>query len=210
MLIRLNETIRKHLSSNIISYGVIAFFFILGISLGALTVSNIDIDTKSDIKAYIDGFINISKVDEVHSIEILKQSIKFNLVTSAALFLCGLTYAGLLFVPLIIGFRGFCIGFTIAFLTDSLGQGGFLLALGSILPQNLIYIPVLLIFCVCSLSLAFAVLKSKINKKHNEAAAYIWSFGLTALLFFVILMGGSIIEAYITPYLIKLVAAYLA
>jgi stage II sporulation protein M len=206
---RLNETIRRHLSDNIISYAVILFFFILGISLGALTVSNIDIDTKSEVKAYIDSFVSISRTDRVQSIEILKLSIKFNLFTAFALFLAGMTYIGIIIVPLISTFRGFCLGFTVAFLTDSLGRGGFLLALVSILPQNLVYLPVLIVFCVCSISLSFVVLRSKLNRKGNEAFAYIWSFGMTALLLFFIMTGGSIIESYITPYLVKLVAPYL-
>lgn len=209
MLMRLNETIRRHLSDNIISYAVVVFFFILGISLGALTVSNIDIDTKSDVKAYIDNFISISRTDSVHSVEILKLSIKFNLITTGALFLAGLTYVGIIIVPMISTFRGFCLGFTVAFLTDSLGRGGFLLALVSILPQNLVYLPVLIILCVCSVSLSFVVLRSKLNRKSNEALTYIWSFGMTAVLLFLIMMGGSIIESYITPYLVKLVAPYL-
>lgn len=209
MLMRLNETIRRHLSDNIISYAVIVFFFIIGISLGAITVRNIDIDTKSDVKAYIDGFVSISRTDSVQSVEILKQSIKFNLITSSALFIAGLTYAGILIVPFISAFRGFCLGFTVAFLTDSLGNGGFLLSLVSILPQNLVYIPVLIVFCVCSLSLAYTVLRSKLNRKTNEARGYFWSIGMTALFLFLIMTGGSIIESYITPYLVKLVAPYL-
>lgn len=209
MLMNFSETIRRHLSDNIISYAIIIFFFILGISLGALTVSNIDIDTKSDVKAYIDGFVSISKTDNIHSVEILKQSIKFNLITAAALFIAGLTYAGILIVPMIATFRGFCLGFTVAFLSDSLDKGGFLLSLVSILPQNLVYLPILIVFCVCSISLAFAIFRSKLNRKHNEASAYFWSFGMTALLMFLILLGGSIIESYITPYLVKLVSTYL-
>jgi stage II sporulation protein M len=209
MLMRLNESIRRHLSDNIISYAIIVFFFILGISLGALTVSNIGIDTKSDVKSYIDGFISISRTDNIHSVEILKQSIKFNLITAVTLFIAGLTYAGIILVPIIATFRGFCIGFTVAFLTDSLNKGGFLLSLVSILPQNIIYIPILIVFCVCSISLAFAVFRSKLNRKHNEITAYFWSFGMTALVLFIIMLGGSIIESYITPYLVKLVAPYL-
>lgn len=209
MLKRLNDTIKRHLSDNIISYAVIMFFFILGISLGALTVSNINIDTRSDVKAYIDGFVSISQTDTIHSTAILKQSIKLNLLTSGALFLAGLTYAGIILVPLIAGFRGFCIGFTIAFLADSLGKGGFLLALVSVLPQNLIYLPVLIIFCVCSISLSFMVLRCKLNHKSNELRNYLTSFAMTALLLFLIMLGGSLIESYIAPALVKLVAPYI-
>jgi stage II sporulation protein M len=209
MLKRLNETIRRHLSDNMISYAVIMFFFILGISLGALTVSNINIDIKSNVKAYIDGFVSISQTEPIHSVEILKQSIKLNLFTTAALFLAGLTYAGIILIPLIAGFRGFCVGFTIAFLADSLGKGGFLLALVSVLPQNLIYLPVLIVFCVCSISLAFMVLKSKLNHKSSELQNYLASFAMTALFLFFITMGGSILEAYMAPVLVKLVAPYI-
>lgn len=209
MLRGLNETIKRHLSDNIISYAVIIFFFVLGISLGALTVSNIDIETKSDVKAYIDNFISISRTDSVHSVEILKQSIKFNLITCLVLFLSGLTYVGVLIVPIISTFRGFCIGLTVAFLNDSLSKGGLLMSLTSILPQNLVYIPVLIVFSVCSISLAFTILKNKLNRKSNEVLGYFWSISMTALFLFVIMIGGSIIESYITPYLIKLVAPYM-
>lgn len=209
MLLRINETVKRHLSDNIISYAIILFFFILGISMGALAVSNIDIDTKSEVKSYIDGFVSISRAESVHSSEILKQSIKSNLITSVILFFAGLTYAGVIIVPLISSFRGFCIGFTVAFLTDSLGRGGFMLSLVSILPQNLIYIPLIIIFCVCSISFSTAILKSKLNRKHNEVSGYILSYGMTALLLFALTFCGSIIESYITPYLVKLVAPYL-
>jgi stage II sporulation protein M len=209
MLRGLNETIKRHLADNIISYAIIIFFFILGISLGALTVSNIDIETKSDVKAYLDNFISISRTDSVHSLEILKQSIKFNLITCLVLFLSGLTYAGVLIVPLISAFRGFCIGITVAFLNDSLSKGGLLLSLASILPQNLVYIPVLIVFSVCSVSLAFTILRNKINRKNNEVIGYFWSIAMTALFLFVMMLGGSVIESYITPYLVKLVAPYL-
>ncbi len=208
MQIRLNDTIKRHLSDNIISYAIVIFFFILGISLGAITVKNIDIDTKSEVKAYIDGFISIVRTDSVHSVEILKQSIKFNLVSATALFIAGLTYAGILLIPMIATFRGFCIGFTVAFLTDSLGKGGFLLALASVLPQNIVYIPVLIVFCACSISLSITVLKNKLNRKRNELSTYIWSFVLSILFLFLIMLGGSIIEAYLTPFLVKLVAPY--
>lgn len=209
MLIKLNETIRRHLADNIISYAIILFFFVLGISLGALTVNNIDLETKIDVKSYIDGFISISKTDSIQSVEVLKQSIKFNLITAVALFLAGLTYAGIILVPVIAAFRGFCIGFTVAFLTDSLDKGGFLLSLVSIMPQNLIYIPILIVFCVCSISLAFAVFRSKLNRKHNEISGYTWSFALTSLVLFFIMLGGSVIESYITPFLVKLVTSYI-
>lgn len=208
MLLRLNETIRRHLSDNIISYAIIIFFFILGISFGAITVKNIDVTTKSEVKSYIDGFISITRTDSIHSTEILKQSIKFNLLSTGALFIAGLTYAGILLTPAIAAFRGFCIGFTVAFLTDSLGKGGFLLALVSILPQNIIYIPILIIFCVCSISLSLAVLRNRLNRKHGELSSFIWSFALSALFLFLIMMGGSVIESYLTPYLVKLVAPY--
>lgn len=208
MALRFNETIKRHIADNLVSYGIILFFFILGVSLGAVTVSKIAAEAKSDIKEYINGFITITSTDSIQSIEMLKQSIKFNLLTSGALFLAGLTYAGIVIVPLIVTFRGFCLGFTVAFLADSL-KSGFLLSLVSILPQNLIYLPVIIIFSVCSLSLAFVVLKAKMNKSRGEVANYIWSFAVTAIFLFLIMLAGSIIESYITPYLVKLTAPYL-
>ncbi|MDD4503558.1 MAG: stage II sporulation protein M, partial [Clostridiaceae bacterium] len=152
MLDSLNDTIKRHLANNIWIYLIVIFMFIFGSSLGALIVNNIDEVTKSDARTYLEGFLDLTSKNELQSANILKQSIKFNLYFALVLFFSGLVYIGILFIPILIAFRGFCIGFSIAFLTENFGSNGFLLSLGSVLPQNFIYVPVTIVMGVIGLN----------------------------------------------------------
>ncbi len=206
----LSVNIKRHLSENIWLYSVIVFFFILGVSIGALTVNNISSSTSTELHGYIKEFLNISHEEGIHSADILRQSVKFNFITCIIIFLSGLSYVGVVTLPIAAGFRGFCIGFTIAFLTRSFGSGGYLLSLVSILPQNLICIPVIIIMCVCSLYLSLTVLRNKYQKKRNEIALYIAPYLTTTIILLAALLAGTLIEAYLTPFLIRIVIPYVA
>jgi len=183
--------------------------FILGISLGALTVNNIDGAPKTDAITYIEGFLNLISQNELQSAYILKQSIKFNLYFALAVFLSGLTYLGILFIPIIIAFRGFCIGFSIAFLTENLGGNGFLLSLGSILPQNLIYVPVTIVLGVIGLNYSIMSLRNKYFKRFGVIQNLFAVYALSTLILFMLLIVGCIVESYITSQIIRMITPYM-
>lgn len=205
----LNDSIKRHVSDNIWIYLIILFMFILGISLGALTVNNIDGTSRLDATTYIQGFLNLTSQNELQSVYILKQSIKFNLYFTLVIFLSGLTYLGILFIPIIIAFRGFCIGFSIAFLTQNLGSNGFLLSLGSILPQNLIYVPVTIVMGVIGLNYSVISLRNKYLKRFGATQNLFAVYALSTLVFFIVLIVGCIIESYITSQIIRMITPYI-
>ena len=204
-----NEAVKKHLTENIIVYGVVIFFFIVGVSLGALAVNNINISTKLEVRSYIESFLSISATSSISSSAVLKSAMKFNLYTTAFIFLAGITYFGILLTPMLSLMRGFTLGFTIAFLTDSLGLGGFVLSLISILPQNLFYIPALFFLCVCSINLSMSIIKNKYYKRYNDISKSYFVFSVVSLIVFAIFAAGCIIESYINPALIRIATQYL-
>jgi len=205
----LSDSIRRHLADNIWIYLIIIFMFILGISLGALTVNNIDDVSKTDATTYIKGFLDLTSQNELQSAYILKQSIKFNFYFTLAIFLSGLTYLGMLFIPLIVAFRGFCIGFTVAFLTENLVSNGFLLSLGSILPQNLIYVPVIIVMGAIGLNYSVLTLRNKHFKRFGTIQNLFATYALSALVLFILLIAGCIVESYITSQIIRMITHYM-
>lgn len=208
MLDGLNDSIKRHLAYNIWIYLIVIFVFILGISLGALTVNNIDEVSKSDAKTYIEGFLDLTSRNELQSSYILRQSIKFNLYFTLILFFSGLVYLGVLFIPVLVAFRGFCIGFSIAFLTGSMGSNGFLLSLGSVLPQNLVYVPVIIVMGVTGMNYSLWTLRNKYFKKYGAVNNLFATYAFSTLVLFIILMAGCIVEAYITSLIIKAITPY--
>jgi stage II sporulation protein M len=209
LLDSLNDSIKRHLADNIWIYLIIIFIFILGISLGALAVNNIDEVSKSDAKTYVEGFLDLTSQNELQSADILKQSIKFNLYFTAILFFSGLVYLGILFIPALIAFRGFCIGFSIAFLTGNLGRNGFLLSLGSVLPQNLIYVPVIIIMGVIGMNYSLWALRNKYFKKFGALNKLFATYAFSTLMLFIVLIAGCIVEAYITSLIIRAITPYI-
>ncbi len=209
MLNNLNDIARRHLAQNLWVYTIILFMFIVGVSLGALTVNTLDDATREDAKTYIEGFLNIAANNEISQSSILRQSIKFNLYFSVLVLFSGLFYLGVVLVPVLAAFRGYCIGFTVAFLTQSMGSNGFYLALASVLPQNLIYVPVIIILCACALNQAFSIFRNKYFRKYSGIPGQISAYIISIAILFVLFVAGSIVESYITSTVIKLITPYL-
>lgn len=208
MLDSLNHTIRRHLADNIWIYMIVIFVFVIGVSLGAMVVNSIDDVSRNDARIYIEGFLDLTSRNELQPVYILKQSIKFNLYFTLILFLSGLTYPGIVIVPLLVAFRGFCIGFSVAFLTQSFGGNGFLFSIGSVLPQNIIYVPIVIVMGVTGLNHSLWALRSRYFKKYGASANLFAPYAFTALVLFVILAAGCIVEAYITSIVIKGITPY--
>lgn len=209
MLDSLNASIKRHLADNIWIYLIVIFVFILGISLGALAVNNIDEVSKSDAKIYIEGFLDLTSQNELQSAYILKQSIKFNLYFTSILFFSGMVYIGILFIPILVAFRGFCIGFSVAFLTENLGRNGFLLSLGSVLPQNLIYVPVLIVMGVIGMNYSLWTLRNKYFKKFGAMNNLFATYAFSTLVLFIVLIAGCIVESYITSLIVRAITPYI-
>lgn len=209
MLDSLNESIRRHLADNIWIYLIVIIVFILGIGLGALAVNNIDEVSKADARIYIEGFLDLASNNELQSAYILKQSIKFNLYFTLILFFSGLVYPGVILIPILIAFRGFCIGFSIAFLTGNIGNNGFLLSLSSVLPQNLIYVPVIIIMGVIGVNYSLWTLKNKYFKKFGAINNIFATYAFSTLILFILLVAGCIMEAYITSMIVKAITPYI-
>lgn len=208
MLDSLNDTIKRHLADNIWIYLIIIFMFIFGISLGSLTVNNIDEVTKTDARTYLEGFLDLASKNELQSTNILKQSIKFNLYFSVVIFFSGLIYIGILFIPILVAFRGFCIGFSIAFLTENFGSNGFLLSIGSVLPQNFIYVPVIIVMGAMGLNYSLWAFKNKYFKKFGSVPSLFTAYAFSSFVLFILLIAGSIVEAYITSLIVKMIVPY--
>ena len=209
MLDSLNDSVKRHLADNIWIYLVVIFIFILGISLGTLAVNNIDEVSKTDARTYIEGFLDLTSKNELQSSYILRQSIKFNLYFTLILFFSGMVYLGIVFIPILVAFRGFCIGFSIAFLTENIGRNGFLLSIGSVLPQNLIYVPVIIVMGVIGMNYSLWTLRNKYFKKFGALNNLFATYAFSTLVLFIILIAGCIVESYITSLIIKAITPYI-
>jgi len=209
---RFREIAFKHIKGNIVIYFIVIMFFVIGISAGAFTVRSLSESHKQELISYMNGFFNILSDRPIDGFSVLKQSLANNLQISAMIWLLGITVIGIPLILLLISIRGFIIGFTVGFLADQLGLKGALFSFITILPQNILIIPGVLVVGVIGISFSTMLIRNKLRKNYHKTESTFKQFLLysTIILFICIIISvGSLIEAYIAPVFMKLLSPYM-
>ena len=90
--IKIKETIKQHILNNKREYIIVALFFIIGIFLGVLFVNNIKDEQKEQIGTYVNDYITKMKdTNNINNIDVLKSSIKNNLLITLGIWFFGTT-----------------------------------------------------------------------------------------------------------------------
>lgn len=210
MVNSVNDSLSRNIRENIGIYFVITLFFAIGLAIGAFTVKALDYSQKQDLVIYLNRFFQILDNEKVESATIFFQALKNNFLTIFLIWLLSITVIGVLITLLIIAFRGFIVGFTVSFLIQGLGWKGLVFALIAVLPQNLLYIPCLLIISGLSLIFSMQVFRKKSSKGFSSGGRIgILSYTAAVFILFLIMCLGSGIEAYVSPFILKSLSSYM-
>lgn len=207
----MQEGISNHVKSNLGLYFIVILFFAIGVAAGAFTVKALDDLQKQALIKYLQSFFQVLTNKDIDSIVVLRQSIENNIQTVFIIWILGITVIGIPVTLLIMGVRGFIIGFTVAFLIDGLGWKGLFFTFLAILPHNLIIIPCLVSICVISISFSKMIIKDRLARRWtNNYWHKFFSYCILIIMIFTVSIAGSFIEAYIIPVFIKLISSYIA
>lgn len=210
MISKLNEVLSKNIKENIGVYFTVTLFFAIGISVGAFTVKALDINQKTELVTYLNKFFQILNNQTINKNAVFYQSIKNNFQIVFFIWFLGVTVIGIPFTLLITSFRGFIVGFTVSFLIQGMGWKGFVLTLAAVLPQNIIFIPCILIVSAISLCFSIQVFKTRIKKRFaNSIKSNILSYTTTILIIFGVMILGSIIESYLSSHILSSLSSYI-
>lgn len=157
--------IKEDILNNAKSYFIIGIIFIVGIFLGVMFINQAK--DKSEIEKYINTYVDETKsLQNGNYFVELQKDIKNNIVLVLILWFAGTTIIGIPIVLGIILFRGFCLGYTIASCVYVLGRIKALIFITiTILLQNIIYIPSIMILGVSSIKLYKSIVKDR--RKEN-------------------------------------------
>src|SRR5690554_2507335 len=164
-LSKLINAIQNHIKTNIPYYFIVLLFFATGIVAGTYTVKALPDLQKIDLMEYLEGFFQILKSQEIDNHQLFIQSLLNSIKIFIPILLLGLTMIGPPFILLLMGFRGFILGFTLGFVIDELALKGILFIILALLPHNLFYIPGLIGIGVTSISLSTYFLKNKLKRQ---------------------------------------------
>ncbi|MCX7904747.1 MAG: stage II sporulation protein M [Caloramator sp.] len=195
-----------NIKDNLWIYFVITLIFTFGIVLGALSAKGINFTEKQQLVMYLNNFFQVVYKENTNSFIIFFKLLKNNLIMVLLVWILSLTYVGIIFSNLVSLFKGFIIGFNVAFILQAFGMKGFLFILLSFLPQNLFYIPAYLF--ICSFSFAYSLnLIKKNNSFRNQNDVIAYSFNILALFFIIFI--GNILESFVIMKIIKALSTYL-
>ena len=196
----ISEILIGHITNNITEYIVMIIIFLIGIILGTMYINKTDLSQRQEISSYVNEFIvDIQNGSNIDSNKLLKTSVFNNLLITILLWLSGLTVIGMPIVYLIVSIKGFCMGYTISAVIGV--TQGLEFTLSTMLLQNIILIPSILILAVSGIKLYKAIMK---DRRRENIKVEIIRYTVIAIFIGIINVIASVIETYISTNIFKI------
>lgn len=207
---KFQDALIEHIREQFLIYLLVIAVFIVGVSLGALSVRLLAERQVNELNEYFFGFIDIlAQQQPVNHSLILQNSLLQNGKFLLALWVSGNFFFGFAAVLILLFYRGFAIGFTVGFLAEQNAMRGVMFALSAVMPQNIIYIPVSLLAGVAAITLSMLHLRRRFSSKQFPVGAYLMQFTFLMLVAASFLALGGLVEALITPVFMRAMVAVL-
>lgn len=198
------KKIKSIISENRIIFLWVLLFFLIGIVLGSYTVYYMSDVGKIEIGGYFSNFLKFIKGNEINYVSVLLSSIKSIIPACALIIVFGYTLIGFPFVLAINLIKGYVLGFTLALVITVLGTKGIGVLFTTLVLQNIIYIPVLILMSILSIKSSFIKFKSlRKDSARNEINGK--EYFMVQSFLMVLIFVGILIETYISPNLSRLV-----
>lgn len=203
----IQNLIFEYIKENAKSYLILIIIFFIGLILGILFVNNSNETQANQISSYINNFINSVKENyQISSKTLLSTSIINNTCIAILLWFLGSTVIGVPLIYLVIGYKGYCIGYTIAAITATVGTGNSIIfILSTMLLQNIIYIPTIITLAVSEIKLYKLIME---DRRKENIKIQILRHTIFSFLMLVLLLFSSVIETYISGNLSQIILKY--
>lgn len=205
---KLSSLINGHIKNNFWLYVISILCVFTGVVLGIYSVRYMGGFEKSDLLSYLKNFTTTIGSGSVNYKSIFLETLKNNVPIILAVWFLGLTMIGIPVILIIDIIKGFTIGFAMSFIISGMGIKGMWISLLGILPQNIIYIPCIIFSSVLAMEFSLMIFKDRSGLKwKSNVLVRFTSYSVCFLLVTTVMFIGFFMEAYLTPNMIKLIAA---
>lgn len=185
--------------------------FLFGLGIGAFFIRFIDPLEQQELSAYLETFLkwvamepaSLSIQDKLAG---LFQTLEFHIIFLLLFWLFGLTIVGIPLIILLVGFKGFILGFTVGFLLQEKAGNGLFLVLSAILPQNLFYVPAFFIAALIAYYSSSNLLGS--NRSNQFHVMNFFMYSIFYLFTFLLIFLGALIETFLVPGVVRIVLLF--
>ncbi len=207
---KLRELLSRHFKNNIHKYFLLAVAFATGVAAGAFAVNGLSSLQRYELTSYLNGFMELLDGHAVDSSELLRISVEDNVKIVLLLWVLGVSVIGIPFIFITIGIRGFITGFSSGFIIKALGVKGAVFSVFAFLPKELVAVPCLIALGVNGINFSQNIVRKRSfqNTLRNSFKTNLLAYSGASIFYSGILFAGILMEAYITPVLVRMIAPY--
>jgi stage II sporulation protein M len=199
----LRQRLKQHIRNNRWQYLVISLVFFIGLGMGTQKVAGLEGGVRDYLGEMIDNYLQEGQEAPIYGVSIFLAAAATQGKTVLAIWFLGLTIIGVPLILAVVFLRGYALGFTIGFLVHQKGGAGIIMSILSILPQNIVYIPFLIIWSVIAVNFS-AYLVGR-NPGGVSLGKTLVNYSLLLAVFLVMFMTGAFVEAYLSPWFLSLI-----
>jgi stage II sporulation protein M len=203
----LSRLIRVYFRERFFLLALVVILFLMGIIFGALAVGVLDPSQKQNLALFVTD--NLHGTINLQNGHYTRQIIIANIETVFFLFFMGISVVGVPLALLLIFTRGFIIGFSVCFLSQTMGFKGWLLTIAGIVPHNTLIIPALLLMVIAMIDCAAALTKIRFSKSNYSIGAELVKSVVLTLIVLVTMTIAGVVQGYITPLITSWLAKVL-
>lgn len=195
----MKKVLIDYIDRNKKTFIILISFFIIGIFVGVTLLNNLSSNLKQEVDSYIESVINLLKENnEINMFGMFLISIKENILFILLIWFLGLTIIGGYFIYLTVLYKGFLLGYTAAAFIATLGiKTGTLVIIVSLLMQNVVFIPAMLLISENGIKLCKGIHKKCLNLKEEFIR-----HNIIMLITIMLILLASFIEVYFSMNLL--------
>lgn len=205
------QTIGWHIQSQKSLYLFVTVLLVVGVVFGAVLVNVLDSTQKEGLLNYLGYFFQGLKQNEIADAGIVFQhALGDHLKTLGIMWLLGISVIGVPLILVFIFLKGLVVGFTVGFLVNQLAWKGFWFAFVSVVPQNLLVIPAMIIIAVMGIHFSTYLVKNRLIRHRGAIYPQFVSYSFVVTAMGICLLIAAIVEAYVSPGWMKELAPEMA
>ena len=179
---------------------------LIGIITGSIFVVILNKNDKSlvvnSIKDFFDNLLN-SKFDYIAS---FKNILFINLIFTFIIWIIGISVIGVLITILIIFYKSFTLGFTVATIIYTYSIKGSILAFLYVFPHLILNLLIFLYLGSYSIKLSGILIKAILKKQNLNFKEFINNYLKVLLISIIFIVVSSFYETFISSYLLKFIS----
>ncbi len=203
MIIEPGNPIQAHFGRYTTMLYVVIATLAVGLLFGILAVGTLSPADRLLLVRYVDQFVRREAAAPTwHGI--FRPALVNNLKLLGLVYLLGISVAGVPFVLFIVFFRGFIVGFAVAFFVEVLHWQGVWLSTATIGLQNVFLIPALVIVSAVALGFSWDLISVSARASGPTIAQRFAYFTGLAVAMAAVFVVATALEAYAAPLLVHL------